>query len=159
MGGLDRLGYTACFEWVGKQAKVKEKHDQTELILTQVRQKISGRYMEWMQMREWAEKHGVQCADWAEELVGLTVEAAGDKVRTMQDVEGYVVMTQGGHMLKLKTWWWHDRGVHKYCRWHSDEQRQAEMHRRQYKLDKMQVQGCRGAEQWYMDGQGGCLLH
>ena len=61
-------------------------------------------------------------------------------------------------MLKLKTWWWHDRGVHKYCRWHSDEQRQAEIHRRQYKLDKMQVQGCRAVVQGWARGLSPALI-
>ena len=41
-------------------------------------------------MRDWADQYGVKCSDWAAELVGLTVETAGIKVREMQDVEGYV---------------------------------------------------------------------
>ena len=147
VGELDGLGYTACFEWVGKQAKVKERHNETELILIQVRHKVTGGYMEWGQMRGWADQHGVKCTVWAEELVGLTVGEAGDKVRAMQGVEGYVVQTEGGHMLKLKTWWWHSKGAHRYSRWHSGDQRQAEVHRRQYKLDTMQVQGCRAVVQ------------
>ena len=130
---------------------MKERHSETELILTQVRHKITGRYMGWGQMKGWADQYEVKCIDWAEELVGLTVGAAGEKVRAMQDVEGYVVQTRGGHMLKLKTWWWHSRGAHRYSRWHSGDQRQAEVHRREYKLEKMQVQGCRAVVQgWAM---------
>ena len=147
VGELDGLGFTACFEWVGKQAKVKERHIETEMILTQVRHKINGRYMERRLMKGWADHYGVNCTVWAERLVGLTVGEAGDKVRAMEDVEGFVVVTGGGHMMKLKTWWWHSRGAHRYRRWHSDDQRQAEAHRRQYKLDEMQVQGCRAVVQ------------
>ena len=155
---LDGQGYTACFEWVGRQAKVKEKHEETELVLTQVRHKVSGKYMEWAQMRGVADRHGVKCTDWAAELVGLTVEAASAKVRTMQGVEGFVVLTRGGCMLKLKTWWWHDKGVHKYRRWHSDDQKQAEWNRRQRKQEMMQVQGCRAVVQGWARGLSPALV-
>ena len=51
VGELDRYGYTACFEWVGRQAKIKERHEEMELILIQVRHRISGQYMGWEQMQ------------------------------------------------------------------------------------------------------------
>ena len=80
------------------------------------------------------------------------MEKAGARVIDMQGVEGYVVQTQGEHTLKLKTWWWHDRKMHKYQRWHSDDQRQFEEDKRQHKLELMQVQGCRAVVQgWPAD--------
>ena len=39
VGELDRRGYTASFEWVGRQAWVKERHNDSELVITQVRHK------------------------------------------------------------------------------------------------------------------------
>ena len=158
VGGLDRQGYTACFEWVGRQARVKERHNETEMIVTQVRHKITGQYMEWLQMKDWADGYGVKCTDWAAGLVGSTVEAAGAEVMAMQDMEGYVVQTQGGHTLKIKTAWWHSSRVHRYHKWHSDDQRQAEIVRRQRKLDMMQVQGCRAVVQGWQRELSPALL-
>ena len=142
IGVLDTQGFTTCFEWIGRQARIKEMHAKSELVVTQVRHKVTGQYMGWRQMKGWADQHSVKCVEWAEELVGLTVEKAGARVKDMQGVEGYVVQTQGEHTLKLKTWWWHDRKMHKYQRWHSDDQKQFEEDKRQHKLETMQIQGC-----------------
>ena len=79
-------------------------------------------------MKEWADQYGVKSVGW---------------VMGIQGIEGFVVCTQGGVMLKLKTLWWHEERVHRYRRWHSNEQRQFELDRRQRKLEVMQVQGCR----------------
>ena len=55
-------------------------------------------------------------------------------------------------MLKLKTMWWHSKQAYQYTGWHSDEQRQLELERRQSKLESMQVQGCRAVVQgWPCD--------
>jgi len=147
VGELDRRGYTACFEWVGRQARIKERHDRTELYITQVRNKISGRYMGWKQMQAWANSHKVKCVEWAAELVGLSVAEASAKVIAREGVEGFVVQTRGGITLKLKTAWWHEQWRHRYYGWHNKEQRQFELEKRQHKGELMQVQGCRAVVQ------------
>jgi len=93
---LDIRGLTACFEWVGWQRKIKEVHNDTELVMTQVRHKTSGEYMEWESMKAWAVAHGVRCAEWAGDLVGKTVDEASAMVMGRKDVEGVVVRIQGG---------------------------------------------------------------
>ena len=50
-------------------------------------------------------------------------------------------------MLKLKTMWWHSKQAYQYTGWHSEEQRQLELERRQSKLEPTQVQGCRAVVQ------------
>ena len=147
VGELDSRGYTASFEWVGRQAWIKERHKDAEMVITQVRHKVSGRYMEWEQMEAWARQHKVKCVEQSEELVGLTVGEATAKVMEIHGIEGFVVRLQSGEMLKLKTRWWHEREVHKYYRWHSEEQRQFELDRRKRKYRLMQVQGCRAVVQ------------
>ena len=33
---LDSQGHTACFEWIGGQVRIKERHNEVELVMTQV---------------------------------------------------------------------------------------------------------------------------
>ena len=146
---LDNQGYTACFEWVGGQIRIKERHDEVELVVTQVRHKGSGEYMEWGQMERWATQHRVKCVQRVSELEGLTVREVTEKVQAMEGVEGLVVRIQGGTMMKIKTSWWHKQQAHWYYRWHSADQQEHEENRRQWKSQMMQVQGCRAVlEGW-----------
>ena len=111
---MDECGYTACFEFVGRQCRIKELHGVTELILTQARHKVTGQYMDWQRMQQWANDFGVKPVELATQLIGMTVESASTVVMRMQGVEGFVVHLTGGGTIKMKTHWWHSRRAHKY---------------------------------------------
>ena len=141
--GLSGQGYTACFEWIGRQVKIKEKHGDSELVITQARHKVSGEYLRWEAMQQWATQYGVRCVEQAPEFVGMTVQEVTTRVQQMQGVEGFVVQLQDGSLMKVKTRWWHARKAHKDIRWYDEDQRQQEAEWKQWKLRLMQVQGCR----------------
>ena len=139
---LNRRGYTACFEWLGLQTRIKVKVRDTALVLTQVRCKLDGQYMPWEKMKGIADYHSVQCVQRNTELVGMTVSEAEGRVAGMDGIEGFVVQTEQGGMVKLKMNWWHAKQVHRYVRW-SEGQRKREADRLQQKKEMMQYQGCR----------------
>ena len=152
VASMDECGYTACFEFIGRQCRIKELHADTGLVLTQARHKVTGGYMDWQRMQQWAASFGVRHVELATELIGMTVKEASAVVTKIQAIEGFVVHLQGGGTIKMKTHWWHGKRAHRYERWHSKEQRQAEEQRRLRKVDLMQRQGCRAVlQEWPTD--------
>ena len=156
---MDECGYTACFEFVGRQCRIKELLGDTELILTQARHKVTGQYMDWQRMQQWANDFGVKPVELATQLIGMTVESASTVVMRMQGVEGFVVHLTGGGTIKMKTQWWHSRRAHKYNRWYSEEQREWEELRKQRKVEMMQRQGFRAVvQEWPWDTSPALVL-
>ena len=92
------------------------------------------------------------------ELEGLTVYEAEARVAGMVGVEGFVVSTESGDMVKIKSGWWHRERAHVYVRWEKG-QRKKEADRLQKKKDLLQYQGCRAVlKGWPGDKSPGEVL-
>ena len=132
------------FEWMGRQVRIKENEGDTRLVLTQVRNKLTGEYMSWEQRSALAKRYRVEHVRRVRELEDKSLEEAFWQVNSSgEHIEGYVVKLESGQLVKLKTVWWQRQEHYKYRRWWDEEQREHEQQRRRRKVHRMQVQELR----------------
>ena len=158
VAAVEAMGSTAIFEWVGPQAKIRVKEEETGLILLQVRDKANGEYWGYEARRGIAAQYRVDCVAQVAELEGKTFFEAYISVKGWQSSEGVVVRLIGGYMVKIKTEWWHKAEQHKYRRWIDEAQRESEKQRRKKKTEKSDVQELRAVVRgWGGDRSPGLL--
>jgi RNA ligase len=97
-------GYTPIFEWCSRKQRIVLDYKEDQLILTAIRDITTGRYMSHELMEAHAESYRIP--------VVRTFEPQADMreflnyVAGLEDVEGFVVRFDDGHMLKLKCHWY-----------------------------------------------------
>ena len=111
------------------------------MVLLQIRNKLTGRYMAQVECRRIAEGYGVPIVRRDTELEGGNF---GKALRKMKDrstgSEGVVVKLANGQLVKIKEKWWQAAENHKYRRWWDEEQRQVERERRKRKERRCDIQ-------------------
>jgi len=106
------LGWTPTFEFCSLKNRVVVEHPNDRLVLTCIRNNITGEYLPYDQLIEFKEI-GIEVVQSfpvdhdnknsvIEELIEVCGEASG--------YEGYIIRFHDGHMLKLKTEWY--RALH-----------------------------------------------
>ena len=160
----DAIGCTVIFEWVGRQAQIKTKEVTTRLVMLHIRDKVTGRYMQFTDREALAQRFQVECVARVAELEGKTVKSVCRAVaHDGTQAEGVVVQlikNQGDVpvMLKLKTQWWLRTQPHEYKKWHSEAQRTQEDVRQRRKAKHFQVQELRAViTGWHRDCSPGLL--
>lgn len=93
MRDLYHEGYTPIFEWCSNRQRIVVAYPEDRLVLTAIRDTISGEYLLYGEMVGIANRYGVD--------VVRANEDFGD-----QDHEGVVIRYPDGHMLKVKTEWY-----------------------------------------------------
>lgn len=111
-------GATATFEFVGYQSRIKsDEGKEPKLILTAVREHVSGRYWRHEALVELGEHHQVQVVRRFRELESLPLGELQFRVSGWKK-EGVIVRMCDGTMVKVKSEWWFRAG---YCeRYRSD---------------------------------------
>ena len=95
-------GYTPIFEWCSRKQRIVLDYKEDQLILTAVRNMTTGEYVpfEWTPVHEWN-------IPLVREFKPQTdMKAFLEYVRDLEDLEGFVVRFDDGHMLKLKCHWY-----------------------------------------------------
>jgi hypothetical protein len=116
IGEVESMGCTASFEYVGRQSRIKVRHEgAARLVLIAVRQKVSGEYWEHDGLVQLGRRHGVEVV--RRVIMPTTGEQGHVSVweveRLVKEVggetEGVMARLHGGALLKLKTGWWLQR--------------------------------------------------
>jgi hypothetical protein len=128
---VESLGATACFEWTGRPVMVKVGYLETALVLTVIRDKVSGHLWPAAEVTAMGGRHYVPVVEEAKELAGLTVQAAGEMVRGWEGWEGAVVEVEGGMRIKLKSDWWMESETRDWRQWAGVSEQEQERQRRQ----------------------------
>jgi RNA ligase len=92
---------TPIFEWCSRQQRIVIDHPVDRLVLTAVRDCITGAYLTYTQLQELAGEYGVDLVRQFEGSVE-SMQSLMDHTRDLQDAEGYVVRWLDGHMVKIK---------------------------------------------------------
>ena len=95
-------GYTPIFEWCSRKQRIVLDYKEDQLILTAVRKMTTGEYvpLEWTPVAEFR-------IPLVREFAPQTdMKAFLEYVRDLEDLEGFVVRFDDGHMLKLKCHWY-----------------------------------------------------
>lgn len=96
-------GLTPTFEWTGSADRIVLLYPTEELVLTQLRNNVTGEYE--LDLAKWV--NGMKILTVAEfALDEFDISALLEKVKTQTHVEGYIVQFKNGDMVKLKTPWY-----------------------------------------------------
>ena len=96
--------YTPIFEFCSRKNRIVIDHPKDRLILLAMRHNETGEYIPYEEMRK-AETHGIEVVQYHEGSVENMTKFV-EETRTVEDVEGYVVRFDSGHMLKVKGDWY-----------------------------------------------------
>jgi RNA ligase len=102
-------GYTPIFEWCSRKQRIVLDYSEDQLILTAVRDLVSGRYVSRDLMMINAENYNIPVVrtwDIGLEMDNKTMKSFIGYVRDLEDREGFVVRFSDGHMIKLKCDWY-----------------------------------------------------
>lgn len=99
---LFNRGLTPTFEFTSPNNRIVVKYDKTELTLLQVRDNVTGVYLD---IQEVAKGYDITVLA-SEYSNGDNFDELLKKIETMEDVEGFIVMFENGDMVKIKTPWY-----------------------------------------------------
>ena len=102
--GLLTSECTPIFEWCSRKQRIVLDYPEDRLILTGIRENVSGKYWTHTEMREYAEIFGIPVVRQFEPQTDM--KAFLEYVSGLEDLEGFIVRFDDGHMLKLKCHWY-----------------------------------------------------
>lgn len=95
-------GYTPIYEWVSPEDRIVVKYAEPSLYLTAIRDTVTGEYLDYDEIAQFAELRPVR--QFTGTFEGIQEFAA--TVRERKDEEGYIIRFDDGHMLKIKNLWY-----------------------------------------------------
>ena len=110
-------GFTPIFEWCSRKQRIVLDYKEDQLVLTAIRDIKTGQYAPYERLVSLAESYGVPVIrQWDNTMVeqwhstvqrgNKTMSSFVNFVRDLEDLEGFVVRFDDGHMLKLKCDWY-----------------------------------------------------
>lgn len=102
-------GYTPIFEWCSRKQRIVLDYKEDQLILTAMRDMTTGRYVAGSFLVISAENYNIPVVrqwDIGMQMDNHTMKTFIEYVRDLEDLEGFVVRFDDGHMLKLKCDWY-----------------------------------------------------
>lgn len=98
-------GKTPIFEWCSRIQRIVIDYPVTQLVLTAIRDNLTGEYMDAPELKDEAEAYGIPCCSFGPEQTGLDEEMI-EEIRAIEGEEGDVLRRADGMMLKLKGEWY-----------------------------------------------------
>jgi len=98
---LHNHGLTPLLEWCSRQNRIVVDYPVDRLVLTAVRDCVTGAYLTYTQLQELAGEYDLDLVRQFEGSVE-SMQSLMDHTRDLQDAEGYVVRWLDGHMVKIK---------------------------------------------------------
>ncbi len=99
-------GYTPIFEWCSRKQRIVLDYKEDQLILTAVRGIQDGLYAHLGGLQDVGAYHNIPVVRAFEMHKEMDMKAFLEYVRDLEDLEGFVVRFDDGHMLKLKCHWY-----------------------------------------------------
>ena len=98
-------GFTPIFEWVSPEDRIVIDYGESNLYLTAIRDNLTGLYMDYLPMADWAAEAGIPVV--GADIVDGSLEDNLKTIRAEEDSEGYVIrFEESGHMIKVKNEWY-----------------------------------------------------
>ncbi len=99
-------GLTPIFEWCSRTNRIVIDHPVDRLVLTAVRNMVTGEYMKFTEMERLAGLFNVECVGAFDSVTDIKEFIA--HTVALGDTEGHVMRFADGHMLKFKSSWYLD---------------------------------------------------
>ena len=103
-GDLLIPGGTPIFEWCSRKQRIVLDYEEDQLILTAARNMYNGEYALHVALKHVASQYRIPVVRAFEPQTDM--KAFLEYVRDLEDLEGFVVRFDNGHMLKLKCHWY-----------------------------------------------------
>ena len=97
-------GVTPIFEWCSRKQRIVLDYKEDQLILTALRDMKTGEYAVFDSLNQYARYHSITVVRAFEPQTDM--KAFLEYVHDLEDLEGFVVRFDDGHMLKLKCQWY-----------------------------------------------------
>jgi len=94
-------GWTPIFEWCSRTQRIVIDYPEDALVLTAIRNNISGEYKTYEELKDEADAYGIPLVKAGPEIDGFDQDAV-DLIRAIEGKEGEVWRGRDGHMRKLK---------------------------------------------------------
>ena len=95
-------GLTPIFEWVSRKNRIVVDYPEDNLILTAVRDNLSGTYVHYSMLAETGKNYNIPVVKAVDGLSVQNIELFVKQVREWDDGEGVVIRFDSGHMVKIK---------------------------------------------------------
>lgn len=106
---LMEAGFTPLFEWCSRKQRIVLDYPEDQLVLTAVRNMVTGLYSSAAEMEDFAKPYNVPIVgQWQGRF--KDIQKFIDATQALEDEEGYVIRWPSGHMVKQKNVW--------YCQLH-----------------------------------------
>jgi RNA ligase len=102
--GLLPAGLTPIFEWCSRKQRIVLDYREDQLILTAIRNMRTGEYESYQSLVDFGEVFDIPVVRVFEPQTDM--KAFLEYVAGLEDVEGFIVRFDNGHMLKLKCHWY-----------------------------------------------------
>ena len=99
-------GLMPIFEYVSPETRIVIKHKEPNLILTAIRNQITGEYFPSPIMRANALYWNIPVVNYVFSSTSPLTDGRIDDIEKQSDTEGVVIRFENGHMLKVKTLWY-----------------------------------------------------
>lgn len=96
--------FTPIFEWCSRKQQIVIVYPEDRLVLTAIRDNITGEYMSYNDMFSLGVKYGIDVVRKVEPF--LDVNEFISHTENLENAEGYVVRFENGQMLKVKGLWY-----------------------------------------------------
>jgi RNA ligase len=100
--GLIEGGVTPIFEWCSRKNRIVVDYPEDQLVLTAIRDIVTGLYIPYAEMVEIAEHAGIPVVKAVDGLAVQNIELFVKQVREWDDGEGVVLRFDTGRMVKVK---------------------------------------------------------
>lgn len=97
-------GFTPIFEWCSRKQRIVLDYKEDQLILTAIRYTVRGDYVDYKYLCRVAESYKIPVVHAYAPRTDM--KAFIEYVSGLEDLEGFVVRFDDGHMLKLKCHWY-----------------------------------------------------
>lgn len=99
-----RHGMTPIFEFTAPDNRIVLRYDEPGLTLLGARKTISGEYVSFGQLAEFANDYSIPIVDFlSADIDDMGIDDFIKYSRELQDKEGFVIQFSDGHMLKIKS--------------------------------------------------------
>jgi len=97
-------GWTPIFEWCSRKQRIVLDYKEDQLVLTAIRNMKTGEYSDYSNLLKHGEEQNIPVVRAFEPQTDM--KEFIEYVRDLEDLEGFVVRFNDGHMLKLKCDWY-----------------------------------------------------
>lgn len=103
--GMIGRGFTPIFEWCSRKQRIVIDYPEDRLVLIAVRNTITGEYLPYSALLDYNQYHGIDVVK-CYKGTASNMEHLMAETKSSENIEGWIIRFDDGHMLKVKGDWY-----------------------------------------------------